>query len=105
MFIYNNKKPIKILSGIYKISAMLKNNEILYESEKHITFQDPYVNEILLALYDTNEQGYLLPEDISSTIITNTVFSGNTDIVSFNELIYFGNTEITSRSFQGCTSL
>lgn len=108
MLIYNNRKPLKILSGIYKISAILKNNEILYEAEeevKNIVFEDPYVNTILLDLYDTNKQGYLLSSDISSIIITNTVFSGNTDIVSFNELIYFGNTEIAAGCFQGCTSL
>ena len=78
-----------------------------------IQFKDSEVESILLSNYDVNNKGYLTVEDASNIQISSTIFRGNTDITSFNELKYFKATTYidgyygsdNAGTFYNCTSL
>ena len=71
-----------------------------------IEFADANVKAICVANWDTNEDGELSEEEAAAVTDLGTVFKGNTDITSFNELQYFtGLTEIPSQAFMGCSNL
>ena len=77
-----------------------------------ITFADPAVEAICLANWDTNGSGYLNKEEAKAVTDIGTVFKGNTEITSFDELEGFiGVTKLNSNDteanapFMGCTSL
>ncbi len=71
-----------------------------------ITFEDPNVKAICVANWDTNEDGELSKEEAAAVTGLGTVFKGNTEITSFNELQHFtGLTEIPSQAFMGCSNL
>ena len=78
----------------------------------YIKFADSAVEAICLANWDTNGSGYLNKEEAKAVTDIGTVFKGNTEIVSFDELEEFtGVTKLNSNDkeadapFMGCTSL
>lgn len=57
----------------------------------YIKFADPAVEAICLANWDTNGSGYLNKEEAKAVTDLGTVFSGRTDIKTFDEFQYFIN--------------
>ena len=71
-----------------------------------ITFADPAVEAICLANWDTNGSGYLNKEEAKAVTSIGTVFKGNTEITSFDELNEFVNVKTLQwGAFSGCTNL
>lgn len=79
--------------------------EVVVES-KYIQFADPAVEAICVANWSSDGIG-LTTEDIEAvTSISNTLFKGNTEITSFDELKYFtGVKNFSQNTFNGCTAL
>jgi hypothetical protein len=98
-------------NGIYTVDHFIKPLSRL--NVPAIDFKDSEVESILLSNYDVNNKGYLTVEDASNIQISSTIFRGNTNITSFNELKYFKATTYidgyygnnTSGTFYNCTSL
>lgn len=71
-----------------------------------IKFADPAVEAICVANWDTNGTGYLNKEEAKAVTSLGTVFKGNTEITSFNELEEFtGLTSISTGAFERCSNL
>ena len=71
-----------------------------------ISFADAKVKALCVANWDTNSDGELDEAEAAAVTDLGTVFKGNTEISSFNELQYFtGLTSIGDYSFQSCSSL
>ena len=72
-----------------------------------IEFADAKVKEICVNFWDTNRDGELsLYEAAAVKELYNYMFTGRTDITSFDELQYFvGLENVTSYAFYGCTHL
>lgn len=71
-----------------------------------IVFEDPDVKAICVANWDSNHDGELSYFEAAAVIALGQVFSGNTDIDTFNELQYFtGLTSIGQNAFSGCANL
>jgi len=85
------------------------------DSQQYIVFEDPEVERICLANYDTNSDGVLQlgeAKAVTSQVFGNTVFRGNTTIETFDELKYFtgmnhmpGSSNSAQGPFSNCTSL
>lgn len=78
---------------------------------KYIKFKDPVVEQICVSKWSSDGIG-LTPEDAAKVTDIGTTFKGNTEITSFDELEYFGVTDIFGDSsnaingaFYNCTSL
>mgnify|MGYP002525981992 CR=1 FL=1 len=70
-----------------------------------IEFADAKVKEICVNLWDANKDGELgIREAATVKYISDNIFTGKTDITSFDELQYFVGVE-SLRGFQGCTNL
>ena len=73
---------------------------------EQITFEDTEVEAICLANYDYNGNGYISKAEAASVTSIGTVFKGNTEITSFDELKKFtGVTSISTSAFAGCSKL
>ena len=71
-----------------------------------ISFADAKVKALCVANWDTNSDGELDEAEAAAVTDLGTVFEGNTEITSFNELQYFtGLTSIGDYAFQSCSSL
>ena len=71
-----------------------------------IDFADPAVKALCIANWDTNHDGKLSESEATSVADLGTVFKGNTEITSFDELQYFtGLTSIGKEAFYGCSGL
>lgn len=71
-----------------------------------IEFADPAVEALCLANWDNNKDGYLTRIEAAGVASLGTVFKGNTEITSFDELNEFtGLTSIANNAFYGCTNL
>ena len=71
-----------------------------------IMFTDSQVANICYQQWDTNGDGKFTEEEAALVTDLGSVFKGNKQIVSFNELHYFtGLTTISDDAFNGCTSL
>ena len=71
-----------------------------------ITFADANVKAICVQNWDTNGNGELSEAEAAAVTSLGTVFKGNTEITSFDELRYFtGLTEICDSAFYNCTAL
>jgi hypothetical protein len=72
-----------------------------------ITFADPAVEATCLANWDTNGSGYISKEEAKAVTSLGTVFKGNTEITSFDELVEFENVKTINDNyaFEKCTSL
>lgn len=72
----------------------------------YIQFQDKNVNDMCVAMWDTDGDGELSNEEAAAVTSIGTAFKENTDIKYFNELQYFtGLTSIEEGAFAGCTNL
>lgn len=72
--------------------------------EEYITFSYWNVKNLCLTNWDTNNDGILTMTEAAAVTNLGSVFEGNKDIVSFNELKYF--TGVTTISgFDGCSGL
>ena len=78
-----------------------------YTGTEVIAFADPAVKAICVANYDTDGDGELTKDEVAAvTTIDEGVFTGNTEIQTFNELQYFtGLTTLDLRAFKGCSNL
>lgn len=80
---------------------------------EQITFEDPAVETVCLANFDYNSNGYISKAEAMSVTNIGTVFKGNTEITSFDELQYFtGVTKLGTQeyndnqsTFKGCVNL
>lgn len=71
-----------------------------------ITFEDPEVERICVAKWDTNQDNKLSYAEAAAVKSLGGVFRSNSTITAFNELIYFtGLTEIGTMDFAGCINL
>ncbi|MBQ3710196.1 MAG: leucine-rich repeat domain-containing protein [Bacteroidales bacterium] len=71
-----------------------------------ITFADANVKALCVANWDTNGDNELSYVEAAAVTDLGSVFKGNTNITSFNELAYFtGVTTIANNAFQNCTNL
>ena len=79
----------------------------LQDNANFITFADEKVKEICLANWDTNQDGGLSYAEAAAVTSLGTVFKGNAEITSFDELRFFtGIKSIDSGGeFQNCTAL
>ena len=74
--------------------------------KENIQFEDLQVKAICCKKWDTNNDCELSYAEAAAVTGIGTVFMGNTDIISFNELQYFtGLTSIPSLAFRGCSNL
>lgn len=71
---------------------------------KYIKFKDPVVEQLCMK-WSSDGVG-LTPEDAAKVTSIGTIFKGNTEITSFDELAEFNNvTTILHSAFSGCTNL
>ena len=79
---------------------------IMKRNSTTIDFRDLYVEAICVRNWDANKDGELSYSEAELVTSLNGVFTGNTYIVSFEELKYFtGLNKIEAQSFKGCTNL
>ncbi|MBR5697300.1 MAG: leucine-rich repeat protein [Prevotella sp.] len=75
------------------------------ETPPFIVFEDPKVEEICLANWDTDGDGYLQMDEAAAVTSLGNKFK-NSEIATFDELIYFTGLIVTgAQSFRGCTNL
>ena len=73
---------------------------------RNITFADANVKEICVANWDTNGDGELSEDEAAAVTSLGTVFKGNAEITSFDEISYFtGLTGFEDDAFNGCSGL
>lgn len=70
-----------------------------------IQFEDENVKNLCVATWDTDGDGELSYDEAAAVTTLGTVFKGNTEIQSFNELRYFTGLTALDDTFNGCTSL
>lgn len=70
-----------------------------------IQFEDENVKKLCVATWDTDGDGTLSYDEAAAVTTLGTVFKGNTEIQSFNELRYFTGLTALDDTFNGCTSL
>lgn len=77
-----------------------------YEDGGWVKFADPAVEAICVANWDTNGSGYMSENECKAVTSIGTIFKGNTEITSFDELEKFtGVTTIVDSAFNACASL
>ena len=82
------------------------SDPITFTTSNNIIFADQNVKALCVANWDTNNDNELSYTEAAAVTSLGTVFQGNTNITSFNELQYFtGLTSINSDAFQLCTGL
>ena len=78
----------------------------IVETSFKISFTDTNVKTLCVANWDTNGDGELDQEEANAVSDIGSVFKGNTNLVSFDELQYFtGLTAISASAFRGCSGL
>ena len=74
--------------------------------KENILFEDLRVKMICCKNWDTNYDGELSYTEASAVSDIGSIFTENTDIMTFTEFEFFiGVTELSTRAFEGCTSL
>ena len=77
-----------------------------YEDGGYVPIADPAVLAICVANWDTNASGYMSKNECEAVTNLGTLFKGNTEITSFEELNNFTEvSELTASAFNGCTNL
>ena len=72
----------------------------------NISFADPAVKALCVANWDSNGDGELSEAEAAAVTSLGSVFKGNQNITSFEELCYFtGLTSINDGAFSGCSGL
>lgn len=85
------------------MDRLISRRTMFAGSGKYIKFADPEVERICIANWSSDGIGLTYEDAAAVTSLWN-VFSGNTSIVSFDELQYFNGLSVIS-SFQGCSNL
>ena len=71
-----------------------------------IVFEDNAAKSVCIQHFDTDADGELSYDEAAQVKALGTVFEGNTDVRSFNELRFFtGLTEIKAGAFRGCAEM
>lgn len=108
------KEPAKegcTFSGWSDIPATMPAEDVTIEGtftliKDNIVFADEKVKSICVNNWDTDDDGELSKEEAAAVNSLGYVFSGNQDIVSFDELQYFvGLSVIGTGCFMNCTNL
>ena len=74
--------------------------------DEDIAFSHNSIREICLANWDLNHDGYFTRQEAAAVTDIGTMFKGNTQITSFDELQYFtGLSTIANEAFKECTNL
>ncbi|MBR5862846.1 MAG: leucine-rich repeat protein [Bacteroidales bacterium] len=79
-----------------------------YDDGGVVMFEDPAVEAICVANWDTNKSGYMSKNECAAVTSLASKFKGNTEIISFDEFKYFTGVLANSGqhgAFSGCTSL
>ncbi|CDC63967.1 bNR/Asp-box repeat protein [Bacteroides sp. CAG:770] len=79
---------------------------IMKRNSTTINFRDLYVEAICVRNWDANKDGQLSYSEAELVTSLNGAFTGNTNVVSFEELKYFTRlNKIEAQAFKGCTNL
>lgn len=71
----------------------------------YIEFADPAVRDICVANFDTDRDGVVSMEEAAAVTDIGTLFQGNTEITSFDELKWFTGVTTLNTAFNNCKSL
>lgn len=89
-----------------RLPAAAVSELLVYTNIRNIDFADNAVKELCISHWDSNGDDELDTKEASQVNSIDNVFTGNTEIKSFNELKYFtGLTNIGSQDFNGCSGL
>ena len=89
----------------YVVANYWKEFKYILEASR-IYFVDSRVEAICVANWDTDHNGYLDQIEAMQVTDLGTIFQGNNQISSFNELQYFkGLSKIPDNAFSGCSNL
>ena len=94
--------------NLYKAASVWKkfNIEEYLDDVAVIDFADEAVKALCVSKWDKDGDGELTVSEAKEVKTLSTVFKGNEQITSFDELKYFtGLTSIPSEAFRGCTAL
>lgn len=98
--------PATSIEAYMNSKWQLFKNIVPISEEVNIVFVDSAVKALCVANWDTNGDGELSMEEAASVTDLGTVFKGNKEITSFNELQYFtGLTAIEDGVFSSCSNL
>lgn len=86
------------------VKAIAVGAQEVWSAIKYIVFADPVVEQICVTNFSSDGVG-VTEEDAAAVTSLGSVFKGNTEITSFNELGTFGVTELNRSAFEGCTNL
>ena len=83
-----------------------RNLKVNFVTEGNILFNDANVKTLCVANWDSNNDGELSYAEAAAVTSIGTVFKGNTNIESFNELQHFISlTAIDEQAFRNCSNL
>lgn len=87
------------------VKAICVGAQEVWSAVKYIVFKDKVVEQICVANFSSDGVG-VLPEDAAKVTDIGTIFKGNTEITSFEELAEFENVKTLKESaFDGCSNL
>ena len=92
--------------NVYKSTVPWNYFGHIIAEDTPIAFKDSRVKDLCVANWDSNHDGLFSTAEAAAVTSLSTVFKGNTQITSFDELHYFTRlTKIDSQAFSGCTKL
>lgn len=86
------------------VKAICVGAHEIWSAVKYIVFADPVVAQICVANFSSDGVG-VTEEDAAKVTDLGTVFKGNTEITSFDELEKLTNVKTLNNTFNGCTNL
>ena len=100
-----NRKVMFLLILIMSITAS-NSHATAAPDDSNITFEDVKVKALCVSNWDTSGDGELSQDEAAAVTDLGTVFKGNEEIKTFEELHYFtGLSSISNAAFQECFSL
>ncbi len=106
MYVQRTAERTSIEDMTAKIQSMIQDVMAMAAAEDIIQFADANVKAICVKNWDTNGDGELSKDEAAAVTDLGEVFGGNTDIVSFSELVYFTGLSLISHSaFYHCENL
>ena len=116
---YENELPVTVTDGTLTLGIRLDESveagwvifddfrlEYQGAASPAITFADDAVKALCVANWDTNHDGELSMAEAAAVTNVGEVFTGNTEIISFDELQYFtGLTRFVNNAFKNCSNL
>jgi|GEM_PF-2913680 len=102
---FSSDHHIAVLNSSGEVVGMASVDALINATSGYIDFADAAVEEICIANFSSDGVGVTYADAKNVTSI-GTLFKGNTEITSFDELKYFtGVTSLSGGAFSGCTGL